>query len=119
MAAKIAKDRIEENQRRIEAAALNLFTKQGFHGTNIREIAERIGVSTGTIYTYYPSKEAIFESLVRGYRSRVDAWRRQACAKLKNPLAPDDLTALAAEIRTLLAGDPDCRNSSAGTWGRP
>jgi AcrR family transcriptional regulator len=104
---KIAKDRIEENQRRIEAAALNLFTKQGFHGTNIREIAEKIGVSTGTIYTYYPSKEAIFESLVRGYRSRVDAWRRQACAKLKNPLAPDDLTALAAEIRTLLAGDPE------------
>jgi AcrR family transcriptional regulator len=104
---KIAKDRIEENQRRIEAAALKLFTKQGFHGTNIREIAEKIGVSTGTIYTYYPSKEAIFESLVRGYHSRVEAWRRQACAKLKSPLSPDDLTVLAAEIRALLARDPE------------
>src|SRR5260370_19695191 len=89
------------------AAALKLFTKQGFHGTNIREIAEKIGVSTGTIYTYYPSKEAIFESLVRGYRSRVDAWRRQACAKLNSTLSAGNLTARAAEIRALLAGDPE------------
>lgn len=104
---KIAKVRIEENQRRIEAAALKLFTRQGFHGTNIREIAEQAGVSTGAIYTYYPSKEAIFESLVRGYRARVDAWRRHTCASLKSPLSKNDLKALAAEIRSLLSGDPE------------
>jgi AcrR family transcriptional regulator len=99
--------RIEENQRRIEAAALNLFTKQGFHGTNIREIAEKAGVSTGAIYNYYASKEAIFASLVRGYRSRVDAWRRGVCAALKNPLSKNDLKTVASEIRSLLSGDPE------------
>jgi len=91
---KIAKDRIEENQRRIMAAALKLFTKQGFHGTNIREIAEKVGVSTGAIYTYFPSKEAIFEGLVRSYRAHKDNWLRQTCATLRSPLAKDDLKRL-------------------------
>ncbi len=104
---KITQDRIEENQRRIQAAALKLFTKQGFHGTNIREIAEKVGVSTGTIYTYYPSKEAVFESLVQSYRAHKDNWLRQTCATLKSPLSKDDLKRLAAEVRSLLYGDPE------------
>src|SRR5215469_16014337 len=91
---RIAKDRIEENQRRIMAAALKLFTKQGFHGTNIREIAQKIGVSTGAIYTYYPGKEAIFESLVQSYRGRMNEWLRKTCAALKSPLSQHDLRRL-------------------------
>ncbi len=90
---KIAKDRIAENQRRIMAAALKLFTKQGFHGTNIREIAAKVGVSTGAIYTYYSSKEAIFASLVQSYRAHREHWLRQTCATLKSPLSKHDLYA--------------------------
>jgi len=104
---KIAKDRMEENQRRIEGAALKLFTRQGFHGTNIREIAEAIGLSTGAIYTYYDSKEAIFESLVEGYRSRIEEWLRQTCASLKAPLSKNDIKALARRIRSLLYKNPE------------
>lgn len=104
---KIAQDRIASNQRRIEAAALKLFTRQGFHGTNIREIAEEIGVSTGAIYTYYPSKEAIFASLVRGYRARIDAWRRGVCANLKNPVSRHDLKSFAGEILKLVSRNPE------------
>jgi AcrR family transcriptional regulator len=47
---KIAKERTAENQRRIEAAVLQLFTSQGFHGTNNREIAEKTGVSTNDLH---------------------------------------------------------------------
>lgn len=104
---KIAQDRIEKNQRRIEAAALKLFTRQGFHGTNIREIAEKIGVSTGAIYTYYPSKEAIFASLVRGYRARNEEWRKQMCERLKDPLSRNGLKTLGAEIRKRVYHDPE------------
>jgi AcrR family transcriptional regulator len=103
---KIAKDRMEENQRRIMAAALELFTRQGFHGTNIREIAEKVGVSTGAIYTYYSSKEGIFEALVRSYRERTDEWLKSTCEGLKDPLSKDDLKRLASEVRSLLYGDP-------------
>lgn len=104
---KIGKGRIKENQRRIMEAALKLFATQGFHGTNIREIAERVGISTGAIYTYYPGKEAIFESLVRTYRARVDQWLKRTCASLTSPLSKSDLKRLAAEVREMLYADPE------------
>lgn len=104
---RIPQDRIEENRRRIDAAALKLFTKHGFHGTNIREISEEMGISTGAIYTYYPSKEAIFESLVQSYRTRMDDWLRQVCTALKDPVSKKDLMTLAAEVRSLVYRDPE------------
>jgi AcrR family transcriptional regulator len=69
----IARDRPDDNQLAIEAAALELFTTQGFHGTNIRDIADKAGVSQGAIYTFYPKKEKIFESLELSVRSQVSS----------------------------------------------
>ncbi|GGJ13553.1 TetR/AcrR family transcriptional regulator [Neoroseomonas lacus] len=59
-------------QRRKEArpaelldAALDTFREKGFAATRMEDIASRAGVSKGTIYLYFPSKEAVFEALVR------------------------------------------------------
>ena len=104
---KIAKERTKENQRRIEAAALELFTSQGFHGTNNREIAQKIGVSTGTIYTYFPSKEAIFASLAQRYRSHLKEWLRQTAADLLDPLSRNGLKKLAAAVQALMYDDSE------------
>jgi AcrR family transcriptional regulator len=104
---KIAKERTKENQRRIEAAALELFTSQGFHGTNNREIAQKIGVSTGTIYTYFPSKEAIFASLAQRYRSHMSNWLRQAIADLQDPLSKAGLKKLASAVQSLMYDDSE------------
>lgn len=46
-------------------AALDTFRERGFAATRMEDIAARAGVSKGTIYLYYPSKEAVFEALVR------------------------------------------------------
>ena len=46
-------------------AALDTFRERGFAATRMADIASRAGVSKGTIYLYFPSKEAIFEALVR------------------------------------------------------
>ncbi len=43
---------VERNQVKIEEAALRVFTRQGFHGTSVREIADAAGVSLGNIYNY-------------------------------------------------------------------
>src|SRR5258708_35518859 len=91
--AKLIKDRSQDKRRRIEAAALALFTTQGFHGTNNREIAKRAGVSTAAIYTHYPSKEALFTGLVEEHRALVAKWLRKTIAGLKDPLAKPDVTA--------------------------
>jgi AcrR family transcriptional regulator len=46
-------------------AALDTFVAKGFAATRMEDIAAVAGVSKGTIYLYYPSKQAIFEALVR------------------------------------------------------
>ena len=59
-------------QRRKEArpqellqAALALFVEKGFAATRTEEVARRAGVSKGTLYLYYPSKEELFKAVVR------------------------------------------------------
>lgn len=59
-------------QRRKEArpqelldAALALFVEKGFAATRSEEVAARAGVSKGTLYLYYPSKEELFKAVVR------------------------------------------------------
>jgi AcrR family transcriptional regulator len=99
---KIRQARLEENQRRIETAALALFTRQGFHGTNIREMAEKADVSTGAIYTYYPTKEALFVSLVQNYEQRMKPLRDRMFSGIQMPFSKQDIRKLASEIRSIV-----------------
>ncbi|MEI9931123.1 MAG: TetR/AcrR family transcriptional regulator [Rhizomicrobium sp.] len=46
-------------------AALSVFAEKGYAGTRMDEIAHRAGVTKGTIYLYFASKEAVFKTLVR------------------------------------------------------
>ncbi|WP_339321189.1 TetR/AcrR family transcriptional regulator [Paenibacillus sp. FSL W8-0194] len=41
-------------------AAMELFSEKGYHGTNTKEIAAAAGVSTGSFYSYYKDKRAVF-----------------------------------------------------------
>jgi AcrR family transcriptional regulator len=104
---KIAKERTQENRRRIETAALALFTTQGFHGTNNREIAEKVGVSTGTIYTYFSGKEAIFAALAGKYRLHMAKRLRQSFSHLKDPLSKTGIKGLAQAIESAMYEDPE------------
>lgn len=44
--------------------SLNLFTRKGYGNVSMREIAAEIGVSTGTLYHYFPSKENILAEML-------------------------------------------------------
>jgi len=46
-------------------AALALFVEKGFAATRTEQVAQRAGVSKGTLYLYYPSKEDLFKAVVR------------------------------------------------------
>jgi|HubBroStandDraft_1064217.scaffolds.fasta_scaffold00104_48 AcrR family transcriptional regulator len=96
-----------EKRRRIEAAALALFTTQGFHGTNNREIAKRAGVSTAAIYTHFASKEALFAALLAERRAGVGSWLRQVVGALEEPLSQHQLASFAAAICARMREDPD------------
>ena len=47
------------------AAALGLFAEQGFAATRMRDVAKRAGVSKGTVYLYFQSKEDLLRAAVR------------------------------------------------------
>jgi AcrR family transcriptional regulator len=46
-------------------AAQALFMERGFAATRVEDIASRAGLSKGSVYLYFPSKEALLEGLVR------------------------------------------------------
>lgn len=47
----------------ILAAALKLFSDKGFHNISMQQIAEESEFAVGTLYTFFESKEALFEEL--------------------------------------------------------
>lgn len=46
------------------AAALALFVEKGYAATRVEEVAARAGVSKGTLFLYFESKEALFQAVV-------------------------------------------------------
>lgn len=55
-------------RRQIMDGARAEFLKSGFDGTSMNDIARSAGVSKGTLYVYFPSKEHLFEALIREER---------------------------------------------------
>jgi len=49
----------------ILAAALDLFIERGYANTRAEDVAERAGISKGTLYLYFEHKEALFRAVVR------------------------------------------------------
>lgn len=54
----------EERRKTILDVALAVFVENGFNGTRMQEIAKRCSLSYGLVYHYFPTKEAIFTTLV-------------------------------------------------------
>src|SRR5262245_32990884 len=53
------KQLIELRRMEIVKAAVELFVRKGFHKTTVREIAQKFGMSVGTLYEYIRTKEDI------------------------------------------------------------
>ena len=51
-------------KKKVLAAALELFSNNGFHATTTAKIAQLAGVSEGTIYKYFPSKNELLKQLL-------------------------------------------------------
>lgn len=91
-------------QERIESAALAQFIKSGYAATTTREIAQAVGLTPGALYAHYPSKEALFEAVVRRYqRELVGKEAENSLVEiLRNSQFPYDIPAFARAIRDLV-----------------
>jgi len=69
-----------ERPQQILRAALEVFGEAGVPNTTLDEIADRAGVSKGTIYLYFPNKEELFRETVRQALTPPGATDQQATA---------------------------------------
>jgi AcrR family transcriptional regulator len=54
-------------------AAAELFAEKGYEATTMTEIAQRAGAAIGSLYQFFPSKEALAEALFNRYAERAAA----------------------------------------------
>jgi AcrR family transcriptional regulator len=90
-------------------AAAQVLQNEGEARFTTNRVAEAAGFSIGTLYQYFPDKNAIAEALVRRECVRIDTSLRQAIAKAK----PNDLEAVfrsvVVTIIDALGGRPKAR----------
>ncbi len=78
----------KDTKERILMTALDMFSKKGYEGTNIRELAASLGLVKSGIYKHYESKEAIWNALL----DRMIAYYREHFGSAEHlPPVPDSL----------------------------
>ena len=63
----------KDTRERILAAALEMFSQNGFAGTNIRELSSSLGMGKSSLYRHFESKEAIWNALLDEMIAYYDA----------------------------------------------
>ena len=81
-------------QTAIVEATARLLESQGRNGLTTNAIAERAGVSVGSLYQYFPNKEAILATLIRDKRQKLLKGMQQAVLETQDASPADAVEAL-------------------------
>ena len=73
--------RLLEGKERIASAAAALFLASGYHNTSVREIDQKAGLSVGSVFNYFTSKEEILFFLFSNNQSRTEDVLREQRAE--------------------------------------
>ena len=90
----------EATRQRILEVGQELFRSRGFEATTTRDIAKAAAIASGTLFNYFPTKEAIVAALVR---SAVDDAQRELDSQLEETSSLEEalFAYVAAELRHL------------------
>ncbi len=76
-----------ERRAAIVQAALNVFALKGYHNANVSDVAKEAGVSQGTIYHYFPDKEALFVAAYEAWEIQsFEGSISEACCAADSPV---------------------------------
>jgi len=114
----LRQQRAADTRRRIAAAALELFSVNGFSGTTVAGIAERAGVSAPTVYATFGSKGAIVRALLEQMEVNADVaeWTARIDAE---PDPHRKLAAFAQWSRALFSSSKAVIAAADGAVGDP
>ena len=82
------RERDKERQRgEMLAAALELFSKRGYHGVSMHEIAKKAEFAIGTVYKFFTGKEHLYETLMSEIAVKYHAVLKDALSKEEDTVA--------------------------------
>ncbi|MGD8842954.1 MAG: TetR family transcriptional regulator C-terminal domain-containing protein [Gammaproteobacteria bacterium] len=95
----MARPRLSEPTRqRLLDEGVAAFLEQGYHGTGLKEVLDRVKVPKGSFYNYFESKEAFAAAAIQHYAECFAGKMQQALND-----APDPLTGLRRFFESLMA----------------
>jgi AcrR family transcriptional regulator len=75
---KVSQSHLDARRQQILDAAIECFSRQGFHPTTMQDIIRESGLSSGAIYTYFASKEELIEAIAERRHTKELALIRTA-----------------------------------------
>jgi AcrR family transcriptional regulator len=106
------------------AAALTVFGERGFRATTLEEVAARAGVSKGTVYLYFASKDDLFravveakvvtllesvEAMARTHAGTATELLHQVIRRLWGAMSRTDMVCMARLVQSELAHFPEVK----------
>ncbi len=82
-------------------AARRTFASRGYFGATLDDVAREAGITKGTIYLYYPSKQALFSEMIRGYADEALGALRAELAAGRPVPAPELIRRLVTQLHRI------------------
>ena len=73
----------DETRERILDVAEKLFANNGYNGTSLRDVARGADLQTAAIGYHYPTKEGLFDTVIRRRAAVMTEWRQRALAEMR------------------------------------
>ncbi len=95
----------DERRREILEAATELFRDRGFETTTVQAVAAAAGMAAGTVYLYFPSKEAILTALQEDFEAGlIDRFAEISEAVLQEEDATGEIVSYEEAVSRLIDG---------------
>ncbi|MFN2557237.1 MAG: TetR/AcrR family transcriptional regulator [Nitriliruptorales bacterium] len=95
-------------------AALELFTRQGFHGTSMQDVATRLAITKPALYHHVRSKEEVLTRLAEPFLADLDAFLADPPAgRIRVISAYLEILARHRSMLKIIGCDPSARNHPA------
>lgn len=97
----------EDTKQKILEKALELFSANGYDSVSVGEIAKAVGIKAPSLYNHYPSKQAIFDSIMEATASQYEEYTDKIDIHVQNAERDTDIfteitaDALVAKVRQI------------------
>jgi AcrR family transcriptional regulator len=90
---------VQDRRELILSTAAELFARRGLRATTVRQIAEVVGVLSGSLYHYFPSKDAVIDEILTRYLDAIKTRYTRVLVSGKSPVeCLHDLVTTSLEI---------------------